>query len=258
MILLQFFLIKWKELVEYRASFIIGLFGLLCVNGASLMSISIVLSNFSNLSGWTFWEIAFNYCLFLASLGLHKLFFRDIMNLQEYIVTGQLDLMLVKPYSLFLQLVGYGFSITDSTDFMIGVVGIIISLHSLTVKVNPFLLILFLMIGVLLFTLILTIIASLSFFVIRVDRILYATMEVQEAVQHYPLSIYGRPFRYLVSTLLPYGFINYYASLILLGKIQGEELKRVAFSYVGILLFLSIVAIVLWKKGRLKYESSGS
>lgn len=258
MILLQFFIVKWKELVEYRASFIIGLFGLLCVNGASLVSISILLSNFPAISGWTFWEISFNYCLFLASLGLHKLFFRNIMNLQEYIVTGQLDLMLVKPYGLFLQLVGYGFSITDSTDFLIGIVGIVISLHSLTIKVNLFLIILFLMIGVLIFTLILTIIASLSFFVIRVDRILYATMEVQEAVQHYPLSIYGRPFRYLVSTILPYGFINYYASLILLEKVQGRELMIVVLSYVSIILLLGIVAVVLWKKGRLKYASSGS
>lgn len=61
---LYFDLIKagLKRFVEYRSSFIAGFFGLIMINGASILLIWVMLKNFHTLNEWTFWQIVFNYC----------------------------------------------------------------------------------------------------------------------------------------------------------------------------------------------------
>ena len=90
---LYFDLIKagLKRFAEYRSSFIAGFFGLIMINGSSILLIWVMLKNFHTLNEWTFWQIVFNYCLFLSCLGFHNTFFRHISDLENHIVNGTFD-----------------------------------------------------------------------------------------------------------------------------------------------------------------------
>ena len=62
---LYFDLIKagLKRLAEYRSSFIAGFFGLILINGSSILLIWVMLKNFKTRNEWTFWEIVLYMCL---------------------------------------------------------------------------------------------------------------------------------------------------------------------------------------------------
>ena len=48
-------------------------------------------------------------------------------------------------------------------------------------------------------------------------------MEFNVLVQHYPIDIFGRWFRLIVTGVIPVAFMNYYPALILLGKSDTES-----------------------------------
>ena len=112
---LYFDLIKagLKRFAEYRSSFIAGFFGIIMINGSSILLIWVMLKNFHTLNEWTFWQIVFNYCLFLSCLGFHNTFFRHISDLENHIVNGTFDRFLLRPVSPLLQLASEKISITD-------------------------------------------------------------------------------------------------------------------------------------------------
>lgn len=247
--------------LEYRSSFFVGLFGLIMINGVSLLLIWVMLSNFHTLNGWNFWEIMLNYSMFLACLGFHNVFFKHLGDLEDYILEGTFDRFLLRPCSTFLQLIGDKLSVPDISDFMLGLFGIILSYLKLKLHWaigKWFLLLFYLCNGILIFTILLLAISSLSFWIIKSSPFLYGTIEIQESVQHYPISIFGKGFKFIVSIILPYALINYYPSMVLLGKVKGNYILRYfIFTVVITLIFLNIT-IVLWKKGIDHYQSTGS
>lgn len=69
----------------------------------------------------------------------------------------------------------------------------------------------------------------------------------------YPVSIYGKPIKFLLTYIIPFSLTSYYpASYLLTGK---------NLHYIGWVIFTSfflfLIAIFVWKKGIRKYESSG-
>jgi len=230
--------------LEYKASFFIGLLGLIMVNGVSLLLIWVILENFYDLGGWSFWEVVFNYAMFLTCLGLHKVFFRNLSRLQEYIIDGTFDRYMIRPWSPFLQVIGERLSITDISDFLIGIVCLSLAYYNLILSwsaIEFLLLIACIINGVVIFTVILLSINSLAFWLIRATPFLYGTSEIQESVQHYPVEIFGNTFRLFVTFILPYSLINYYPSLILLDKVSSNKLLYI----IALMLFVTIMFIVI-------------
>lgn len=247
--------------LEYRSSFFVGLFGLIMVNGVSLLLIWVMLSNFNNLNGWSFWEIVFNYSLFLACLGFHNAFFKHLGDLEDYIVEGTFDRFLLRPCNTFLQLIGDKLSVTDISDFMLGTFGIILSYSRLNLHWGIWkllLLLFYLCNGILIFTILLLSISCLSFWIVKSRPFLYGTIEIQESVQHYPISIFGKGFKFITTIILPYALINYYPSMVLLGKVKGKYIFYYFIFTLAITLIFLGLATVLWKKGINHYQSTGS
>lgn len=135
---LYFDLIKagLKRFAEYRSSFIAGFFGLIMINGSSILLIWVMLKNFHTLNEWTFWQIVFNYCLFLSCLGFHNTFFRHISDLENHIVNGTFDRFLLRPVSPLLQLASEKISITDLCDFTTGMIGALFAAKMLHIQIT--------------------------------------------------------------------------------------------------------------------------
>lgn len=260
---LYFNLIKagLKRFTEYRSSFIAGFFGLIMINGSSILLIWVMLKNFHTLSDWTFWQIVFNYCLFLCCLGFHNTFFRHISDLETHIVNGTFDRFLLRPISPLLQLASEKISITDLCDFIVGMLGTLFAAKMLQIQITMnfvFGFILSIINGVYIFTVILFSVSCISFWTMKSKSILYSTNEIQESVQHYPISIFNKGFKFIVTTILPYGLVNYYPSLILLNKVNTQNV----WGYIILILLIDIIygfiGILLWRKGLKKYNGSGS
>jgi ABC-2 type transport system permease protein len=80
-----------------------------------------------------------------------------------------------------------------------------------------------------------------------------------EELSSYPLSIYNRPLRAVFLYLVPLGFANYPAALLLLGRTDPHGLPSWLAWLAPIVaaLFLA-VALAFWRLGVSKYTSTGA
>ena len=202
----------------------------------------------------------FNYSLFLTGLGLHKMIFRNVIELEKYIIRGTFDRFLLRPLSPFIQLVLEKLSLLDNTDFLLGIIGLVVSILNLKINWGGWQsigIVIAILNSAFVFTLILSIITTMSFWIYRIRAILYGTAELQEAVQNYPITIYNKPLKFILTYILPYAATNFYPSLILLGKVKDEN--RQVFLYLILVdVVLICIELILWKKGIKSYQSSGS
>ena len=94
--------------------------------------------------------------------------------------------------------------------------------------------------------------AALAFWVQKSGNIIYVFYMLND-FSKYPVSIYGKPIKFLLTYIIPFSLTSYYpASYLLTGK---------NLHYIGWVIFTSfflfLIAIFVWKKGIRKYESSG-
>lgn len=253
--------LNFKRSIEYRENLILGIIGLIAVNFGSLFVLYSITNRFQTIAGWNFAEITFNYSLFLACLGLHKIFFRNIINLEDYIIDGSFDRFLLRPLNIFCQLCLEWVNYCDFSDFALGITGIAISLtqSELSLSFDKYIWLALLIInGAFVFTIILAIISSGCFWLYKSYPILYSTMEIQEIVQNYPISIFKAPFRFIVTYIIPYAAINYYPSLIVLDR----KMSCSGFYVVIYLVILDIILFIafraIWHTGIKNYKSSGT
>lgn len=70
----------------------------------------------------------------------------------------------------------------------------------------------------------------------------------------YPMTVYGPIVRFVLTWLIPFGFVSFYPSTILLGKEPAASGRLTALVAVGALL----AAYRFWLFGLAKYQSTGS
>ena len=75
-------------------------------------------------------------------------------------------------------------------------------------------------------------------------------------MQQYPVNIFGKYFQIFVTCFLPVAFINYYPSVVLLGKAAGGIKMWQYFAPFVAIVMLGIAAAV-WTKGLKRYTWNG-
>jgi ABC-2 type transport system permease protein len=98
--------------------------------------------------------------------------------------------------------------------------------------------------------------ASLCFWTTRSNAAMYITERFTVLMQQYPVNIFGRYFQIFVTCFLPVAFINYYPSVVLLGKAAEVQLWQYGAPVVAFLL-LAITAFI-WSKGVKRYAGTGN
>ncbi|MCB4987084.1 ABC-2 family transporter protein, partial [Streptococcus mutans] len=87
-----------KQILEYKADFIIGLTGVIVSQGFTLVFLSIIFSKIPRLVGWSFHDIMFIYGFSLLPKGIDHLFFDNLWALgQRLIRRGDFDKYLLRP-----------------------------------------------------------------------------------------------------------------------------------------------------------------
>lgn len=104
------------------------------------------------------------------------------------------------------------------------------------------------------------VLASVAFWTTKSSGLVYAVNQVNwNMTRQYPLEMFGRGFRVLVTGLIPFAFLNYYPARWLLGKTApGDPLYFLSFLSPLVTLALLGIAGVMWQKGIRRYASTGS
>ncbi|MDD6796534.1 MAG: ABC-2 family transporter protein [Clostridiaceae bacterium] len=247
-----------KTLLEYRADFILGLIGFILIQLTGVIFIKLIFNNIPALEGWSFYEILFIYGFAQIPRGIDHVFTDNLWILSgQIIVQGQFDRYLLRPLNPLFQVIAERFQPDGFGEIIIGTTLLIISSLKLEISFS-ILKIIYFIIAILSATLIYTAIklavASLAFWIKFAQSYLYMSYQLSDFAK-YPMGIYPKFIRGLLTFVVPFAFTGYYPGAYFLGKgsfVTGILLTA-AIAIIGI-----GIAYCIWLKGMSLYESSGS
>ena len=251
-----------KARMEYRFSFFAGMFANFYCYFITYITFWVIVRHFGSLGGWSFEEMTILYGLNLFTYSFSTvLYWYNVYHLEDMITTGRLDGFLIRPMGVLKQLVCSRFGDTSLGQIAVTLIFMIWALSSVSYQLTPlsYVYLAFAVVGgVLIQSGAMIMIGAMSFWTLRsggIGDMLYYDLRT---FVHYPLSIYPAFVRVALTFVLPWAFINYYPSLILLNRVEttGQFVLGMIAPLVGVAFFG--LALFVFHKGLSRYSGSGS
>lgn len=246
-----------KSMMEYRFDFLVGTIAQMLTQLVELIFIWIVFQNTATLVGWTKEELLLLYGVSMICISIVDLLFDSMYDIgPKYIKDGEFDKILLRPVHPLLSIMGESRAANFMGYLLIGFGLTISMLIRLQIPIT-FLLILkilgFALIGGLIIGAIEVIFSVASFWTHRANEIIWSAYRMHTFTQ-YPIQIYNRFIRVIVTCLLPFAFSAYYPVANYLQKEDGNW----AYLSILVLIVLWLIAIKIWNWGLSKYRSTGN
>jgi ABC-2 type transport system permease protein len=250
-----------RSRLEYRASFLARAAGVALTDLSFLALTALAVYRFSEIDGWRFTQLALLYGLSQLAGALARCFSWQLDHFDEYIASGEFDLFLTRPLPPLFHLLAVRFDVMQIGRVLVGAVTVALATSAAGVPATPgsVALILAAVLGgaLILFSLTLAV-ATLSFWYTRTGKLQDVVQNASRAFAEYPLSIYPRGVRALLTWVLPVGLATYYPSLWLLGRAEGALESALAFAALPAGGLFLAAALGFWRLGLKRYQSTGS
>lgn len=206
------------------------------------------------LAGYSVYQVVFFFLTFNVIEVISQFLFREVYRFRSLIVTGDFDLVLIKPVSpLFRALMG-GADVIDFVTIPI----IFVAAYYVGTMLNPSLLSVILY----LFLIINGVIISASFYIV-VLSLAIITFEIDHTVMIFrdlgylgrlPVDIYKQPLRMIITYIIPIGIMVTIPAKALMGLITPlTSFLITLFGFIAI-----FISINVWKLALRKYSSASS
>ncbi len=225
-------------------------------------TIKFVVSEFGSIAGWEYGQLAFLYGLAVISHALSMILFVQGWFMGTYIIEGEFDRYMLRPMSVLYQFFFTNFNLIGITDLIPGICVFIYGCIqvSFTFSLYNILALLSLLVGA---TLIrggvYLIIGSTSFWTKSTNDYGAYTQELFDKTTMYPLSMYPEGIQFILTYLIPIGWVSFYPAADLLGLPNGRFVRHETVWLtlaIGIVVF--IVAAGIFHRGLKNYESAGN
>jgi len=259
---LQYWRINFLTMLEYRANFVMWFFFTLVYHGVALAALYVTMQQFPSMNGWDFREMFFLYALWMTGHELHNALFFNVVSVPEYVREGRFDRFLVRPLDTLFQVLTVPMQYAPD-GIVIAIATLCIATRVAQVHVDwIFALFVPLVVvgGALIDLGISLVVATISFWFVRVDTLRWVVMSLEQDFTRYPISIYTRGVRIVLAFILPFAFMNYFPATYFLGKAEsGLHLNpAVGLLTPAIGLAWLAVAYVFWQTGLRRYQGTGS
>jgi ABC-2 type transport system permease protein len=246
-----------KARLAYRTDFLVQVGSDLLLQAVDIIFLLVVFSRVNSLGGWTFDEALFIYGFFLIPFALFNATFAALSDVGgRYIVRGELDRILVRPMASFLQVQLELLRPQALNGMILGLVVVTIasSRLGLSWSAAEVMMAVAAVLGAwLVYGGVYIAFASLNFW--TQDRVgLFPIAYNLITFGRYPMTIYPALVRFVLTFVMPYGFIAFYPAAGLLRE-EFREIGSVT-PLVGLLVFS--LGLTLWRAGLARYEGAGS
>ena len=254
----QFLIQRLKILLEYRVNFLIGSTSTIFMQGASILTVWVVMRQVPDLNGWTLAEIWLIYGLLTLSKSNNHMFADNLWTLgEQYVRSGLFDRFLVRPINPLFHLLADRFCHDGIGDLIIGLILVFSAAPAVGITWTAAKIV-YLIIAVIsggMIFIALNLITGVSAFWIMdsvpVVRVVFETHEFAK----FPIIIYPKAIGILLTWLIPYGFASFYPASYLLERGISPLLAWAGPVVGGVLLF---IGYRIWLYGLKHYSSTGS
>lgn len=219
------------------------------LNNASFIIQWIVLFKLKDeIGGYTIKEVILLWGMAASIFGIAHIIFNGAFKLGDLIINGKLDTFIVQPKNIFLSVLTSDTSISAIGDLIYGYICLII--YGVNIE-NLILFTIFTITGGIILTAFVSILQSLSFWIVRGDVISDSLSTAIINFATYPGKIFKGAIKIILYTIIPVGLANY---------LPVETIINFnIMSFLYIILFtvaIVILAFVMFYKGLKRYSSS--
>lgn len=251
-----------KSQMEYKVSFFSGMFANFYCYLITYLSFWVLVQSFATIAGWTFSEMTVLYGLDLLSYALAgTLYWNSVLHMEQTITQGQLDRYLLRPVGILKQLVCQYFGYTFLGQIAVTILFLATAFARLAPQMSPWVILYFFLAvigGILIQSGAMILCGSISFWTLRSSPLAGMFYYDFRQFTRYPLSIYPRYLQFLLTFIFPWAIINYYPSLIVLGKTTTilEVALGLSTPLVGAGFFA--LSVFVFYRGLRRYNSAGN
>ncbi|MBP1992413.1 ABC transporter permease [Paenibacillus eucommiae] len=248
-----------RSRMQYKFNFVFSTLMAACVSAAEILMVAFVLMKFGHVKDWSFYEVGYLYAVIMLSKAIYRTFASDVHHLEKYLVSGDLDALLIRPIPLLLALMTQNVRLLVA-EFGQGILILFISMRALISSGQidwvaiPQTLLIVLSGSVILFSIGLAT-SAIGFWTTRVEELQTLTEDAARTAAQYPLVLYPKWMSTVLLVLIPVGFVNYIPSLFILRNEYGSWLL---LSVVGVAAVCCMLALLFWRIGISRYQSTGS
>ena len=256
---LRFVLYKYKSIMEYRGAFLAGVWGQGLGYLADFVVLRLLVQKFQTINGWEWPEIALLVSINVLTYAMGATFFYHMTNFDSLVISGGFDRYLTSPLPPLIHLCANQFNIGYIAHYIVAGSFFIWSLVQLQADWTVgtlFFLIVILISGGLMHAAAFIFLGSWAFIFTR-SRFLFTLYGALRNFTSYPLSIYGFFIQTLLTFGIPFAFINYYPSAVILSKEEGIFPVWLGFLAPFVALVCFALALRMWGYGVKRYQSAG-
>lgn len=257
----QFQRLAMRGRMQYKTDFLIGIFSVIFLNAVNLTLLGTLATRFKSIGGWSLWELVFLYSIWMLGHSVYSLLFWHFRRLDEFIVMGQLDRFMIRPAGVLLQYLAQGVQYVGVGDVAVGIGGIALAYANLGLHWGAgrwLLLLLFVLAGAAVETGLMWLLGCIAFWAVRAQAAFQIASTFNNLVQQYPIEVFGNWFRVTVTGLLPFAFMNYYPSLVLLDKAPAGTVPWYGYLSPLVAVVMLGISYSVWRVGLNKYGGTGS
>lgn len=246
---------SFQVFLTFRVGAIIFLLGKVIRFLLFFIFLLVLLSKTKLLSGYNLPQVILFYMTFNFIDSLTQTLFRDVYRFRQYIVSGNFDLLLVKPMSTLFRVLFGGTDLLDCIT-LLPFIFVIIILMNMMENVTFFEVIAYLVL------VINALFIALSFHII-VMALAVVTLEIDNAIMIYrdftgmgkiPIDIYKEPLRSFVTFVVPVGIMMTFPVKAFLGILD----VRFIILSLGFGMLLFITGLYFWNYALRQYTSASS
>ncbi|KRQ86097.1 hypothetical protein ABG79_02131 [Caloramator mitchellensis] len=238
-----------KSSMEYKASFLIQIFGMILNNGSFLIFWWVIYKNVNKIGGYGFSDVIILWGLASSSFGLTYILFGNLRELSEFIISGRLDSYLIQPVDVVLNAAASKMEVSAWGDLAYGYILLFLSgRYSL---IDFILFTLFTITGAIIYFSMLLILNSLAFYFGNVDSTKRAVDSFFISFSTYPEGILNKYFKFIFYSVVPVGFSIYLPVSIF----KSFSLKDTIIVIISAIVFLAL-SYKTFYAGLKRYESA--
>lgn len=246
-----------KAMLEYRASFVIGVFSTFAFQLSGILTIWVVMSRVPLLNGWSLNEVLLIYGLVTLAKSLNHMFADNLWTVgRVYIRNGGFERFLVRPINPLFHLLADRFCQDGVGNFLIGLLLVVTAWSTLAIPLtvlNIVYIVVMVISGGAIFMALNLLTATTSFWIMDSVPVTRAVFDNHFFAQ-YPLSIYPGALQVIMTWIIPYAFCSFYPASYLLGRDVGV----LAFASPVVAAVFLFIAYRAWLIGLRHYGGTGT
>lgn len=249
--------VHFKSELQYKMSFIMSFISQFFVFFGYYFTIICLFDKFSNIKGFTLYEVLLTFGIIQFGYSFCETFFRGIDQFDDLIIDGSFDRLIIRPRNILLQVFCNQVSFVKFSRLLQSIIVLIIAIINIDVNWNieKIITLIFMIISsVFIFLSIFILTASYCFFTIKGLEVRNVLTDGCKHMAQYPIGIFKKGFVMFFTCIIPFGFVNYYPLLFILDK----EINKIFIISPLITIVYLIPSVIIFYRGIKRYSSVGS